>query len=172
MAVPARTGAHQIHLTGSAIAGAFSCATCHAVPTTMAHAGGPGRAPVTLSGAGQLLLPASLGSYSQATGNCTTYCHANRPVSWSGSGPLACYSCHGYPPPSGAHDPHVIDLGYWCADCHSATTAFPTAQQPYGAILGNHVDGTATVQFYSAGTFWDGASCTSACHDNTDWRSW
>ena len=173
-AAPARTGAHQIHLTGSAISGAFLCATCHAVPATLAHAGGAGRAPVVLSGAGQRSLPASLGSYDQAAGNCTTYCHGAAPTSWTG-GALGCVSCHGSAASDRRPRPHVIDEGYRCADCHAATIAFPVAGGGLGELLSppvNHVNGSADVQFFSPGTAWDGARCTSACHDSTEWRTW
>jgi predicted CxxxxCH...CXXCH cytochrome family protein len=170
--VPARTGAHQPHLTGKGsstgqvYAAPFPCATCHTVPTDVAHAGGPGRAPVVLKGSGTL--PADLGSYAPATGSCTTYCHGTTladdaglvspPPAWTG-GELGCAGCHGNPPASGEHAFHVTGQRYTCTVCHSTTV--PSA----GAIGAAHLDGTRNVAFVGSGlATWDGTSCAAICH--------
>jgi len=129
------------------------------------HAGGPGRAPVLLRGAGQSSLPASLGTYNQATGGCTTYCHASSSVTWTG-GALGCASCHGFPSFTNWHELHVSDLGHRCVACHAGTVG------PSDNVIGNHVNGTVTIQFSGSLTAWDGASCTSSCHEGGEWRAW
>ncbi|HUL58080.1 MAG TPA: CxxxxCH/CxxCH domain-containing protein, partial [Anaeromyxobacteraceae bacterium] len=127
---PARTGAHQAHLTGATALGAslsppFSCQTCHAVPTDLSHIrGSTARANVALSAAGQANLPATLGTYDPASGTCATYCHgafsggsAAAPVWADASGSAAaCGTCHGLPPP--APHPQASD----CGTCHPGYT--------------------------------------------------
>ncbi len=196
----ARTGAHQLHLAGSAVAPAFSCATCHAVPaqaTPLAHLDG-GTAQVTLSGAGQGSLPASLGTYSGGT--CAVYCH-NPPTtassgtaggstpSWSGSG-YACNACHGnasdarnYWPATGRHDRHCAsgNGNLRCYYCHSAVvTDVDASSTPAIASPTLHVNGVANVQFgdgsvtYDSQVIsggWNGTSCTASCHGGTS-RVW
>ncbi len=179
--VPARTGAHQAHLTGlgstsgaAYVTPAIACATCHAVPGDLSHAGGAGRAPVALVGSGSL--PAALGSYDQATGTCTTYCHGTTlanaagavapPPVWTGA-ELGCAGCHGNPPASGQHAFHVTGLGYTCSVCHTGTV------DTTGAVGPNHVDGVTEVVFITPGVAtWDGAGCTARCHTDPAVRAW
>ena len=176
---PSRTGAHQAHLAGlsggNVVSAPIECVACHPVPADEAHAGGPGRAILALKGTGSL--PASLGSYDRTAGTCATYCHgstlsggtATTPP-WTG-GPVGCASCHGYPPATGQHDFHINTVGAWCADCHAATVSFPAGVGDPGQALPSHVDGKVEVQFFTPGTTWDGANCTSACHGG-DTYSW
>jgi hypothetical protein len=171
--VPSRTGAHVAHLTGrgstsgAAYATPLACGTCHTVPTNLSHIGGStSRATVTLVGTGSL--PANLGTYSQAAGTCTTYCHNPvAPPAWTGD-EMGCAGCHGYPPSTGQHDYHVVDLGTWCADCHAGSVDFA------GNIVGaGHLNGVTNVQFYSPGSTWDGSNnCTASCHPFPDSVSW
>jgi predicted CxxxxCH...CXXCH cytochrome family protein len=174
--LPARTGAHPIHMDGTAIGGrSFVCATCHTVPANLSHiSGASARAAVVLSGAGQASLPSSLGTYDTANRTCTTYCHGSTlandagvttaPPVWSGGG-LACTSCHGYPPVSGMHDLHA-NMGWWCADCHAGSVTFD------GVIGASHLNGARNVEFYSPGSTWSGTDCTSSCHDDSGSRGW
>jgi hypothetical protein len=141
-AAPARSGAHRAHLTGVSASGArlsapFRCETCHVVPTNLSHVGGSAsRATVTLSPAGQGQLPATLGTYDQTTGTCTTYCHGAAASPPWGSGPIACGSCHAVPPPA-----HVWALSgdlAVCSMCQSNTMS------PDGSIeltTATHVNG-------------------------------
>jgi hypothetical protein len=174
---PARTGAHTAHLAGrgtngGAWAPALACATCHAVPTDLAHAGGPGVAPVTLTGSGTR--PAGLGSYAPATGSCATYCHGSyagtytwesydwgtdsmivnsfafqgsgATPGWSG-GPMTCGSCHGNPPRggvwhSGSHGNATANNE--CQLCHpDASSVNAVGQAITNPAL--HVDGLVQV---------------------------
>ncbi len=194
---PSKTGAHQIHLAGSAVARAFSCATCHPVPTQatpLAHLSG-GTAQVTLVGAGQAYLPSPLGAYSG--GRCAVYCH-NPPSSaygtvggsspaWSGSG-YACNACHGngydarrYWPNTGHHYAHCESgMGnLHCYVCHSeVVTDVPSSSTPAIANLTLHVNGQEDVRFGDgtvtywgkviSGT-WNGTSCTISCHADQTW---
>ncbi|WP_248341002.1 CxxxxCH/CxxCH domain c-type cytochrome [Anaeromyxobacter paludicola] len=158
-AAPARTGAHQAHLLGTngaglSLAGPFSCATCHAVPADLGHVRGKSaRAQVTLAGAGQASLPASLGSYDAASGTCSTYCHGPAQPAWSSSG-IQCGSCHAMPPP----DPHpaVGSAPAGCAGCHSKTVL---ADGTIDIAGGKHVNGV--LDFSGGGT---GGSGCAACH--------
>ncbi len=194
-----KTGAHQIHLAGSAVAPAFSCATCHPVPTQatpLAHLSG-GTAQVTLAGAGQAYLPSPLGTYSG--GQCAVYCH-NPPSSasgtvggsspaWSGSG-YACNACHGnvgdarnYWPDTGHHDNHCSSNrgNLRCYYCHSEVVSnVDQSSIPAIAAPELHVNGREDVHFgdgtvnYSgtviSGT-WNGTSCSASCHNNQS-RTW
>ena len=141
--VPARTGAHQAHLTGLTAGGqsfapAFSCATCHAVPADLAHIGGStSRATVALAGAGQASLPAGLGDYAPATGTCTTYCHGSAPSpAWATTG-VVCGSCHALPPAPASGHPNVPGNLTYCSVCH------PDSVNANGTIKagGKHLDG-------------------------------
>ncbi len=194
----ARTGAHQIHLAGSPVAPAFACLTCHPVPTLAApltHLDG-GRAQVTLVGAGQASLPASLGAYSG--GQCATYCHnptssasgtvGGATPSWSGSG-YACNACHGnqsdarnYWPATGHHDRHAASTNenFPCFYCHSTVvTNVDPSSTPSIAAPALHVNGAEDVAFGDgtvlfrneviSGT-WNGTSCAVSCHNGS--KTW
>jgi predicted CxxxxCH...CXXCH cytochrome family protein len=162
-----KTGAHQVHLAGSAVAPAFACATCHPVPaqaTPLEHLVG-GTVQVALVGAGQAYLPSSLGTYS--LGRCSVYCH-NPPSSasgtvggsspaWSGSG-YACNACHGngsdarnYWPATGRHENHCSSApggNVRCYYCHSTVvTNVDPSSTPAIADLALHVNGAENVQF-------------------------
>ena len=123
----------------AASAPAFSCATCHAVPADLSHIGGSAaRATVALSGAGQASLPASLGSYNQATGTCATYCHGtSASPAWSTTG-VTCGACHGL----AAAGPHPTRLGGLtaCAGCHPETM---NADGTINLAGGKHLNGTS-----------------------------
>ena len=148
----ARTGAHQAHLSGvmtggSSIAAPFACETCHALPTDLSHVdGSTARAVVTLAGAGQAGLPASLGAYDPASGNCTTYCHGSTLSGGSVAAPkwsitdgtqAACGACHGVPPVGGGH-PFVSSSLTGCTVCHPETM---DANGTLNVAGGRHVDG-------------------------------
>jgi len=137
-AVPARSGAHAIHLTGSALARPLLCQTCHAVPSGPAHVSGrAARAAVVLSGAGQGSLPAALGSYSAAAGTCLTACHGtSASPAWSTTG-LACGGCHATPPATPTHASVTGGLTA-CAACHPGTM---NADGTIKVAGGLHVDG-------------------------------
>lgn len=178
----AAVGAHQIHLAGSAIANAFACETCHAIPTgftippaTSAHL--DGTAEVTPQGAGQASLPASLGTYS--AGTCAVYCHggaAGGPTggttatpSWSGASITTCTACHGAPPSTGKHGLHASLFQTNCSYCHPGTTyasATGPAIDPAQKVL--HVNGQKDADPSAYGISWSAANnqCTGACHWN------
>jgi predicted CxxxxCH...CXXCH cytochrome family protein len=177
-AAPARTGAHQAHLVGMTSDGmpyamAFTCGTCHTVPSSLAspHIDGAGaRASVSLSGAGQGSLAANLGAYDPALGSCTTYCHGNFPggfatpsPNWSGM-IQGCASCHPDSPTSGQHSVSSHQV-YGCGICHSGYS--PSTINP--AL---HVNGRKDVG--GAGTeilYWGGGTCspTGSCHGPESW---
>ena len=145
---PSRTGAHQAHLMGKTSGGIsfslpFACSTCHVVPTGLPPPhidGSQARAEVNLTGLGK----PSLGTYSQANGTCTTYCHGpivGSPASptWSATG-LVCGSCHGLPPTTAQGHP---DLGpnpslTTCAGCHAGTM---NGDGTLNVLGGQHVNG-------------------------------
>lgn len=179
VAVPSRTGAHQGHLTGqgsdsgTTYAAPVPCASCHAVPADLAHADGPDRAPVVLTGSGSL--PADLGTYDPVALTCTTYCHGSTladdlgrtkpPPVWTG-GELRCDGCHGDPPASGQHFLHAVDEGLACSVCHSTTVG-------EAGIGPAHLDGARTVEFLTPQiATWNGTTCTSVCHFPDVPRAW
>lgn len=135
---PERTGAHAIHLGGSALAGPVRCGACHEVPATFSHVSGrDARATVVLTAPGQ---PApDPAGYDRASGTCATACHgAGRSPPWTSAG-LACDGCHAIPPPTPAHTTvSGADLAA-CAACHPDTI---TAAGGVDVAGGHHVNGT------------------------------
>jgi len=175
-AAPSRTGAHQAHLNGVTAGGLsfalpVSCATCHSTPTGL---GTPGsshvtgynqRATLSLSGAGQASLPASLGTYNSATGTCTTYCHGSGLSSatlspsptWSSTG-LVCGSCHSLPPAPSTGHPAVGASLAGCHGCHSSTV---NADGSLNIAGGYHIDGIIEYSGHPAG--WVDPTLTVQC---------
>jgi predicted CxxxxCH...CXXCH cytochrome family protein len=155
-------GAHQRHLAGGAIGPAVACATCHVVPSDLAHVNGTvtvtfGPA-ATRGGASPVWNGASCAS---------TYCHGatlaaggtNQAPSWTGGfSQAACGTCHGAPPSTGHHSTHS---GRSCGDCHPG----------YGTTTVNratHVNGTKEVG--NDITAWNPTTrvCTG-CHGQATW---
>jgi len=142
VAVPARVGAHQAHLTGVSASGTrmsarYPCEFCHAVPTSLSHVrGSTARANVVLSAQ----IPGNPATYN-ADGTCTTYCHSrgNAPSAvgtspaW-GSGAIACGGCHGAPPPA-PHPPLST-----CHVCHPTTVLDDGTIDPAGTHVNGHLD--------------------------------
>jgi len=142
----AATGAHLAHVNQGDAAGAgplsnaIACATCHSVPTSIAHSSGTVEVVfgglATTGGA----VPAA---YDFAAHTCaSTYCHGNfaggtgtNAIAWTGTTKQGCASCHGEPPgPTSATVHHPPNLT--CASCHAGYTA--------GAVnAATHVNGTA-----------------------------
>ena len=156
-AAPDRTGAHQAHLSGVTagglnVTGPFSCATCHSVPADLSHVKGASvRAAVALKGTGGL--PADLGTYDQASGTCTTYCHgSSSSPAWSKT-ILDCGSCHGSPPPG---HPSMQSTTA-CAGCHPGTVL---ADGSIDIAGGKHLNGVVEVSMDASG------EC-GACHGTT-----
>jgi predicted CxxxxCH...CXXCH cytochrome family protein len=173
---PAQTGAHRVHLTGSAIAAAFACRTCHAVPEPTSSLDHVASATVQvndpLDGSGQASLPAGLGSYRASDGTCAVYCHggAGGPTggkvgvpAWGTPLPRTgdayrCDSCHGNAlatattaayPDTGEHAFHDV---LPCASCHAGVvTSTPATTAPAIADPSLHVNGVRDVAF--GGTF-------------------
>jgi predicted CxxxxCH...CXXCH cytochrome family protein len=139
-------GAHQAHMTSSAIRGALACVDCHGdqVPTTAIH---------TLNRTLDLpfgpLARTGGSSPTFTLGNITcnsTYCHGAtllggtpslKNPTWvvSDSRYTACDACHGFPPPA----PHPSATG--CAGCHPDTIVAGTAST-IDIAKGRHVNGT------------------------------
>jgi predicted CxxxxCH...CXXCH cytochrome family protein len=194
---PSRTGAHQVHLTGKVGAAGsyppFPCATCHPVPSSLAHVSADRRATVTfdpravfttLSDAELALIPPTVATYDPSTGTCSAnYCHggtmvgrragAPYPPQWSAPTPIGaatvdfdCMTCHGYPPETGQHLLHW-NYGIQCQTCHHGV---------------KHVSGKSDVSFApgTSAAWWFPPikTCTAACHmdvgyeptDELGWR--
>jgi len=105
-------GAHRSHLEAThAIAAPVPCATCHAVPTSVAAAGHidtPAPAEV-----------AAAAGWSPDAGTCSNRCHGTSTPVWTGQGQVWCGSCHGIPPATAAHAPDLTIRD--CVTCHSAS---------------------------------------------------
>jgi hypothetical protein len=145
VAEPGRTGAHVLHLAGSAFARAFACSACHTVPTTLSHINND-RASVAPFAPGDSAPNPS--GYDQTTQTCATACHgANltsrtspRSPAWTLTG-MPCNGCHGVPPatPDGVHNGLSATDLTTCNGCH------PTTVNPDGTIntsaAGTHING-------------------------------
>jgi predicted CxxxxCH...CXXCH cytochrome family protein len=137
-----RTGAHVIHLTGSAYALPFRCDACHQVPTTVAHISGRNaRAAVALTAPGQAG-PPDAGGWDPGTSTCATACHgAGGSPPWPLRG-IACDGCHGVPPATTAHAGLDGSDLTACNGCHPATIAAAGVIDVAG---GQHVNGRIDV---------------------------
>jgi predicted CxxxxCH...CXXCH cytochrome family protein len=159
------------------------------VPADQAHAVGAEHAPVALVATGSMLgnllasgQTADLGSYSVATGTCTSYCHGSGLVdgggvtppapAWSGGAVSCGVSCHGAPPDTGRvvygqtlHAYHYFEQGYDCTLCHA------TSLDSSWNAMAKHLNGAKDVSFLTGGS-WDGVkTCTTACHGGAmTWR--
>ncbi|MBW2456068.1 MAG: CxxxxCH/CxxCH domain-containing protein [Deltaproteobacteria bacterium] len=133
-------GAHQAHLTGSALAAAVPCTSCHAVPTTV-DAGGhlDDALPAEVVFAGAATADGRSPTWDRDTRLCSqSWCHgpsseATASPDWTAAaGPLSCASCHSFPPVA----PHPDNTA--CGGCHQAVVG------SNGAIINPalHVDGT------------------------------
>jgi predicted CxxxxCH...CXXCH cytochrome family protein len=110
------TGAHPIHLSGSDLAGPYTCSACHVGRVSPA-------------------VPA----YDPGSATCATPCHGTdrRSPPWTATS-IACDGCHDVPPATPIHAGiSAADLGGACNPCHPATIT------PAGTIDvagGKHVD--------------------------------
>jgi predicted CxxxxCH...CXXCH cytochrome family protein len=115
-------GAHQTHLTESAIARAMACSECHVVPTTLedpGHTDSPLPAELTF---GSLARTGAVVPVWDGTSCSIVYCHGSFPggnqraPDWTevGTGQAACGTCHETPPPAAAGHPQILQ----CAFCH------------------------------------------------------
>ncbi len=115
-------GAHQAHLTESAVSRALTCVECHVMPEALddsGHIGSGLPAEVTF---GALAREEESTPTWDGTTCATTYCHGGfeggkqAAVTWTqvGTGQAACGTCHGTPPPSEAGHPQNSS----CSMCH------------------------------------------------------
>ena len=150
-------GAHQAHLTDSAIRKAVGCPECHLVPATLeapGHVDSPSPAELTfgpLASADGGLAPTFDGT------GCSNYCHGATLSGGSATAPVwtrvdgtqkQCGSCHGAPPPL-PHPPSTA-----CAACHPLTI-FPDGGIDVDG--GHHLDGVLDV-----------ATGCSSCHGSVE----
>ena len=145
-------GAHQAHLTDGPLAQAFPCASCHTVPTDIAHA----TQPLDMSFSPLAQTGGATATFDRNALTCANYCHgtaawggANVTPKWNGTDQATCGACHGIPPP--APHPVVGSNPTTCANCHPGTI---TATGAIDVAGGKHVNGNVDVT---------GGSCT-ACH--------
>lgn len=120
-------GAHQAHLTDSAIRRAIACGECHVVPETVEAPGHVDPLPAEVSFGPLSRTDTATPSWDRATGTCHgVYCHGATLAGGLDSSPnwtrvdgsqARCQSCHGAPPPP-PHPEHDR-----CAACHGATVA-------------------------------------------------
>jgi predicted CxxxxCH...CXXCH cytochrome family protein len=164
---PVRTGAHTVHVTGSAIAGPMSCDACHVTPADALAPGHIDNSTATVTWSGVATTGGASPSWTRATATCASvYCHGNysgtfsyifggtfssspfagakASPTWTGA-PMACNSCHGNPPRN----------GYWHSGTHgnganACEICHPDATGPSGVGIGitnkaRHVDGKIDV---------------------------
>lgn len=164
-------GAHQSHLTGTALRPPIVCSECHVVPTGLEHVDGT----VELA-FGPLATTGGAAPSFDGTSCSSTYCHGatlnaggsnTRPVWTTVNGTqAACGTCHGTPPGTGQHQrsEHLKP----CGVCHTGYST--TSATSVNAAV--HLDGAREVG--GAGTSiksWDAAtrSCQPSCHDTQTW---
>ncbi|HEY7723912.1 MAG TPA: CxxxxCH/CxxCH domain-containing protein, partial [Anaeromyxobacteraceae bacterium] len=160
-------GAHLAHVnqgaTAPELSAAIACATCHPVPTGLAHSN------LSVDVAFTGVAAASGASFAAGTHTCSsTYCHGNfpggngaNPVVWTAAGKLACTACHGSPPgpvSAAVHHPQNPT----CGACHAGYTASLV-------VAATHVDGT--VQKPPAGCTQCHGDLTAAGVASTDVRA-
>jgi len=133
-------GAHQAHVTDTALHTAYGCDVCHITPTKFDDPGhlGTGPAEVVFGpiAKGQLAIPqANLNAaWNTQTLSCsTTYCHSlnggdmPEPV-WTSNSYGGCDGCHGFPPNYGAKGLwHLEAVPGKCASCHLGVNSTATA---------------------------------------------
>ena len=156
-------GAHQQHLSASAIRSAIDCAECHVVPTTAnttAHIDGTAKLTWGSLASQGGVSPTYTVSSDGSTATCTTYCHgaslgtgngSNHAPSWTrvDGSQASCGTCHGVPPPS--PHPAVPNGLLGCAACHPGTIRSDGTIDVAGGL---HIDGKIDIA---------GGACTS-CH--------
>ncbi len=134
-------GAHQIHLTGGALAPAIACTECHSVPANVNNhpnnALGVTFGPLARSSGAT---PAWNGSGTTPALTCSaSYCHGATLSGGSLTAPVwnrvdgtqaACGTCHGIPPTSSPHTPTSTS----CGSCHTGYTSTTV-------VAATHVDG-------------------------------
>jgi predicted CxxxxCH...CXXCH cytochrome family protein len=152
---PSATGAHLAHVNqgdGAApgpLSEAIACATCHPVPTSVAHSDGTVNVVfgglATTGGAGAQYLP--------ATNSCaSTYCHGNfaggagtNALAWTGTTKLLCNACHGAPPgPTSATVHHPPNPS--CGSCHVGYTATTVTAITHVDGVVDHMPATGCTQ--------------------------
>jgi predicted CxxxxCH...CXXCH cytochrome family protein len=113
-------GAHQAHLTESAVSRALACDECHTVPEALDAAGHVDSAMPAEVTFGELARSEDSTPAWDGTTCANTYCHGafeggnKASVTWTdvGAGKAACGTCHGSPPTSGHPDNDN------CSMCH------------------------------------------------------
>ena len=152
-------GAHQQHLTNSAIRQAVACTECHRVPaSTSGHPTGV----VDLTFGPLATTAGAVPRFDAASATCaSTYCHgATLAAGGTITTPIwtrvdgtqaACGTCHGIPPPTTSGHPSVTGGLTACAQCHPATMKSDGTVDVAG---GKHMNGVLDVA---------SLSCTS-CH--------
>jgi predicted CxxxxCH...CXXCH cytochrome family protein len=159
-------GAHTTHLTGTTVASAILCTSCHVVPslTNMSHA--DGTAQVQFSGTA--VTGGAAASYNATAATCTNYCHGSTlsggqrttPV-WNSATPTtyrACNACHGLAPNTGEHSEHSRIS---CDRCHGS--GYSTSR----VVAATHVNGVKNVALSA----WNASTktCSRACHGSESW---
>jgi len=167
LATDPHVGAHQRHLVAGTYASPIACATCHSVPSDLAHVDGK-PATVTFSGV------ASGGAFDGTT--CTTYCHgATMPAgdsgtkktpAWTDTGIAGCTWCHSDNPTTGQHPAvNSSHRNFACSQCHGA--GYSTSGS--GSVAkATHVNGT--IEKVSS-LHWNAAAktCSPGCHSTYSW---
>ncbi|MBN2009530.1 CxxxxCH/CxxCH domain-containing protein [candidate division KSB1 bacterium] len=168
-------GAHSAHVEGSLWANAMDCSECHLKPADASapgHIDGSRPADITW---GDLAKNDGQSPAWNGTVCNNVYCHgtsldggANTAPSWTDTTPIACNSCHGSPPASGAHTIHLDRYDLECNVCHNGY------EKDTSVNLTNHINGTVDVTLTAAlgGTYGNGVCANVFCHGGGDSPAW
>jgi predicted CxxxxCH...CXXCH cytochrome family protein len=159
-----RVGAHTSHVQAShALAAPMGCGACHVTPADALDAGHVDGPTATVA-FGALASEGTSPSWSRGEATCSsTYCHGATLPGGTTTSPIwtvvdgtqvACGTCHGNPPLSGRHGPHVVSWSVPCFACHPRTPG-----RPFDPSL--HVNGakdmnpSPTASMYGGFADWD-----------------
>ncbi|MBD3290514.1 CxxxxCH/CxxCH domain-containing protein, partial [candidate division KSB1 bacterium] len=169
-------GAHTAHLESLDLSdNPIACNTCHKVPKDLeaeGHIDGDNSAELIWSEfvGTDNLNPAYSDSSCQ-----NTYCHgasltggSNTAPIWTQTEPLACNSCHGQPPESGAHEAH---LGRGDVDCNTCHEGYLKNSEVNKSA---HINGSREVKLSAevGGTYSNGVCANTSCHGSGNSPDW
>lgn len=168
-------GAHTAHLSNSNLAKAYDCNQCHIKPVNISDAGHIDLTPPVEITWGGISKNDNLTPSWNGTTCSDVYCHGASlsdgqqiTPTWTSTQALACNSCHGSLPKSGAHEEHAENYQFGCDVCHDGYAKDTSVNSQM------HVNGVIDVQFKAAigGSYSNGTCSEVLCHGANNSISW